>query len=97
MKDQVLEVIYNSIEDVKDSLTSYQEINKTKETALIGNEGFLDSLGLVVLIVAVEQNLQETLGISPTLADEKAMSQKVSPFRTIETLADYIIKLTGKV
>ena len=44
-----------------------------------------------------EQNIQETIGISPTIADEKAMSQKVSPYRTIETLADYIIKLTGKV
>lgn len=85
MKNKIIEVIYKSI--------SSKDIPKSKDTVLFGNDGFLDSLGLVTLIVAVEQNLRDELDISVTLADEKAMSQKVSPFRTIETLADYIIKL----
>jgi len=57
---------------------------------LIGTNAVLDSLGLVRLIVDVEQRLQLNYGMSVTLADERAMSQKHSPFRTPAALIDYI-------
>jgi len=57
---------------------------------LFGQGGKLDSLGLVNLIVAVEAMVEDELDVTITLADEKAMSMKNSPFRTIQTLADYI-------
>jgi D-alanine--poly(phosphoribitol) ligase subunit 2 len=59
------------------------------ETPLFGREGILDSLGLVTLIVAVEQALEDVFGVSVSLADDKAMSQQHSPYRTIGTLAGY--------
>ena len=59
------------------------------ETPLFGQEGLLDSVGLVTLIVAVEQAIEDTFGVSVSLADEKAMSQQQSPYRTIEALAEY--------
>lgn len=57
---------------------------------LIGSSSLLDSLGLVRLIVDVEQRLQAEYGLSLTLADERAMSQKHSPFRTVLALTDYV-------
>ena len=45
---------------------------------------------LVRLIVIIEQNIEDEFDISLTIADERAMSQKQSPFRTIGTLVDYI-------
>jgi D-alanine--poly(phosphoribitol) ligase subunit 2 len=73
--------------------TSGQETKLPKalgaETPLFGREGILDSLALVTLIVAVEQALEDTFGMSISLADEKAMSQQHSPYRTIGTLAEY--------
>ncbi|MCP4050885.1 MAG: acyl carrier protein [bacterium] len=93
MKSKVIEVIYKSIDDIKDTVSNMKDVNKSKDMVLFGNKGLLDSLGLVTLVVSVEQNLQEQLDISVTLADEKAMSQQVSPFKTIDTLAEYIIKL----
>jgi len=59
------------------------------DTALLGKEGRLDSLGLVALVVAVEQALQDRFGRALTLADEKALSRRNSPFRTLRTLAAY--------
>jgi len=59
------------------------------ETPLFGREGFLDSLGLVTLMVAVEQAIEDELGVSVSLADERALSQRTSPYRTVGTLADY--------
>ena len=61
-------------------------------TPLVGG-AVIDSLGLVELIVEIEQRLRRDHGAAVTLADERAMSQKHSPFRTIGTLADYIESL----
>ena len=60
-----------------------------KETPLFGRDGVLDSLGLVALVVAVEQAIDDQYGVSVSLADERALSERRSPFRTIGALADY--------
>src|SRR6058998_2925820 len=59
------------------------------DTPLFGREGFLDSMALVSLVVAVEQAIEDELGVSVSLADERALSQRTSPYRTVGTLADY--------
>jgi acyl carrier protein len=68
-----------------------------ESTHLIGSGGVLDSLGLVTLIVDLEQKLADEYGMSLTLADERAMSQSHSPFRTIRALADHIRLLVEEV
>jgi len=40
-------------------------------------------------MVAVEQAIEDELGVSVSLADERALSQRTSPYRTVGTLADY--------
>jgi acyl carrier protein len=64
-------------------------VDKGIEAPLYGQEGSLDSLGLVSFLAAVEQALDERLNVRVTLADERAVSQRHSPFRTIGTLAHY--------
>jgi acyl carrier protein len=66
-------------------------------TPLFGRDGILDSLGLVTLVVAVEQAIEDTLSVSVSLADEKAMSQRHSPFRTIGSLAEYATRVIGEL
>lgn len=63
------------------------------ETRLIGREGLLDSMGLVTLIVDVEQQLEEKYDVAILLADERAMSQSRSPFRSVGSLTEYIAML----
>jgi acyl carrier protein len=63
----------------------------TDDTVLVGAEAVLDSLGVVQLIVEVEQRVEQNHGISVTLANDKAMSQRNSPFRTIGVLADHVV------
>ena len=60
------------------------------DTPIFGTKGNLDSLGLVSLLVNLEQNIEDKYGIPITIADEKAMSLKNSPFRTINTLSEYL-------
>lgn len=59
------------------------------DTELFGQAGLLDSVGLVALVVAVEQRLADELDIDVSLADERAMSQRQSPYRTVSSLAAY--------
>ena len=58
-------------------------------TRLFGEGGLLDSMALVSLVIAVEQTLEERYDVAVALADEKALSQRSSPYRTIGTLAAY--------
>jgi acyl carrier protein len=59
------------------------------DTRLFGDSGVLDSMGLVSLVIAVEQAVQDAFGAPVALADEKALSRRQSPYRTIGTLASY--------
>jgi acyl carrier protein len=51
----------------------------------------MDSISLVTLISQVESDIEDEFNIQVILADEKAMSQKNSPFLTVGTLTSYII------
>ena len=73
------------------------DVERGRDAPLYGGDGVLDSLGLVSFVVAVEQAIESELGITLTLADEKAMSQKHSPFQTVGTLADYVENLMKQV
>jgi len=63
---------------------------------LYGKNGALDSLGLVNLIVGVEQAVEDKCGCSITLADERALSQENSPFTTVNSLAEYLSVLLNE-
>lgn len=67
-----------------------KELNES--SPLFGTGGLLDSLGLVTAILEVEQQVNDRAGTELTLADDRAMSQKNSPFRTIGRLADYVLE-----
>lgn len=63
------------------------------KTRLIGSSAVIDSMGLVTLIVNIEQTLNDQDGVLVTIADERALSQENSPFRTVDTLTDYVTAL----
>ena len=83
-------LIIKSVQEINEQLPQEQQFSTTLNTVLLGKDGKLDSLGLVTLLVTIEQNIEDEFDVSITITDEKAMSQKRSPFRTIGTLADYI-------
>ena len=93
IENQVEKILFELIEEMNELRPEDQKIAKEKSTQLFGEDGVLDSLEVVNLIVALEQRIQSDLDFAITLADEKAMSQKRNPFRSIESLADYAIML----
>ena len=77
-------------EEINVHLSDKMQLIKSTKTRLYGGEGNLDSIELVNLVVAIEQNIEDEFDVSITIADERAMSQKHSPFRTIGSLATYL-------
>jgi acyl carrier protein len=90
-RENVLAAIYGAVDEVNEARAPGEQLEKTPETVLFGRAAKLDSLGLVTLIVAAEQRIEETFGVTLTLADEHALSQRHSPFRSIGSLADYAL------
>ena len=90
MKVKILQLIYEAIDVLNEQLPDEEQLEKSSDTKLFGSGSKLDSLGLINLVVAVEQNIEDEFDVTITLADERAMSQETSPFRTVGTLADYI-------
>ncbi len=88
---QVASAVMSAIEELNQDLPSGAVLDLAPDTVLFGRGSRLDSLGLVNLIVAVEGALADELDVEITLADEKAMSQASSPFRTVDTLVDFIV------
>jgi len=86
-------IIFEAIDELNAQRESDRQVAKAPETVLFGRGAGLDSLDLVNLIVSVEEKLADRFGAAVTLADERAMSRKRSPFRTVATLAEYVCEL----
>ena len=67
------------------------------ETTLFGSDAELDSMGLVSLVLDVEEQLADRLGLEITIMDDKALSRRRSPFRTIGALTAYVRELAAPV
>jgi acyl carrier protein len=92
-RNKILEGIYVAIDEVNEQLPEDQNLEKSVETVLLGSSGKLESVNLVNLLVAIEENIEETFDIPISITDERAVSEKNSPFRTVETLCNFMLNL----
>lgn len=90
-RDQLVSLIIDKVTDIDPPGLAGRSNGLSDQTVLFGKEGLFDSLGLVALIVDVEQGIADASGVSVTLGDDRAMSQSRSPFRTVGSLADYAL------
>ena len=91
MKINKKKIIENIIKESSNLIYTDKEEKVFNEHSVIyGDDSPLDSLALVNLVVAVEQNIEDEFNITIALADDRAMSLENSPFRSVNSLADYI-------
>ena len=95
-KIKIEDLIYKSLDETCKLLPGKIQIEKTLETPLFGGSSQLDSMGLVTFLVDLEQKIEDEFDLDITIADEKAMSLKNSPFRTVSTLKEYMETLLEK-
>jgi len=90
MKEKIESIIISALTELNDEIENKELNNPTLETKLFGGNGVLNSLALVSLITDVESLISDEFDKEIILANEKAMSQKTSPFRSVEALTLYI-------
>jgi acyl carrier protein len=88
--DKISQVIYKALDEINQMLPQDQQIKKSPDTVLFGKAGKLDSLGIVNLIVTVEQEIEEAFGAIVMLSSEEVFSSEESPLATIGSLICYI-------
>lgn len=94
--DKILALIFSAISEINQQREPEHQIVLEPDCVLFGANGKLDSLALVSLILDIEERISDEFGIAITLADDRAMSQRNSPFRTAAALADYVAVLLGE-
>jgi acyl carrier protein len=94
--DGALRLIYESISDLNVQLPEEQRIRKSPSTVLFGAGGTLDSLGLANFIVITEQKLEECYGFRIDLTEDDPFSPTTGHFRTVHSLATYVLELAAR-
>lgn len=89
MIKKIENIIFETLKEINEELENDNFDNPNSNTKLYGNEG-MDSLALVSFITDLEEQISEEFDKEIVLADEKAMSARTSPFRSVESLTNYI-------
>ena len=96
MRDDIARLVYAAIDEINAQSVNDNPVEKSLDTALLGGDGGMDSLTFVNLIVALEEQIQSSLGRSVVLVDENSMALQDQPFRTVGTLVQYVENLVSR-
>ena len=89
-------IVLEALSEIGEDSDNEALINADENTKLLGGNGHLDSLGVVLLVSELEGVISEKFEKSIVLADDRAMSQRTSPFRSVNTLCSYIDTLLAE-
>lgn len=93
MKNKIKKIIIEVLASLNEDLKNKTLNNPTEDTKLYGSNEALDSVALVMFITDLEDRISDEFRKDIVLANEKAMSQRTSPFRNILSLTVYIQKI----
>jgi acyl carrier protein len=87
-RQEIVQLLIHTLSDYFHEQGISADVNE--QTPLFGSDSVLDSMGLVNVIVDIESRLRSN-NFDVSLISEQAMSQRNSPFRSVSTLADFIL------
>lgn len=88
-RSEVLEVVLEALRSCNRGRAEDSQLDVSDNARLFGGGSPLDSLGLVALLIDIEDAFAER-GLSIVLSDERALAQSRSPFRDVPSLVEYI-------
>ncbi|MEO8680634.1 MAG: hypothetical protein ABI665_16400 [Vicinamibacterales bacterium] len=87
--DAILEVVLGAMRTLNLARDAGAQLVVAPDAIVFGPGSPLDSLGLLNLLLDLEEDLQRA-GCHVVLSDDRAMSQKRSPFRSVASLVEYV-------
>jgi len=94
MREQVFSIIHNALIEINATRKEKIDLCNVDTLALYGTTGVFDSMQLVSFLAAVEEGLDDELGLEISLTSEKAVSQTISPFSSVTLLIEFIMAET---
>lgn len=92
MREKIQKIVFNTTKEFFENSDYELTTSIDNNFRLIGDSSPLDSMGLVSLIVDIEESINENFDVELVLASEKAMSKRTSPFINLETLIIFIVE-----
>jgi len=86
---EVQDLVLRAMQNANVARMPDAQLTISPDAPLFGPGSALDSLGLVSLLIDIEDALRDR-GIDVMLSDARAMSQKRSPFRSVAALVAFI-------
>ena len=88
-QEEIQQIVLDAMASTNLTREPHLQLRVEPDAPLFGADSPLDSLGLVGLLVDVEDALRDR-GLDVELSDARAMSQSRSPFRSVAALVDYV-------
>ena len=92
----VQRIIYRALQNLNAELPPNAQGAVNEDTLLLGEQSLLDSLSLISVIIDVETAVQDELGRTVSLTDDRAMSHQPSPYVDVRALLTYILLLLSE-
>jgi hypothetical protein len=84
------ELIFEVIDDVNDQLPAEEKLEKSMQTVIVGDEGKLDSLGVINFLVSLEEKVVSSTGKSLALMSDELFAQESGVLHTVSSIKQYI-------
>lgn len=90
--NKILDIIYSAIEEVNRQQPPEYTLKKEKDEFLISDKSSIDSLGLITLLINIEEKIKKEFDIKIDLVEEDLIYEKNTPFKTLDSLAKWLEK-----
>jgi acyl carrier protein len=95
MQKGIREAVFAALDEVNEQLPAERRLAKAETTPLAGADGHLDSLGVVNLIAAVEQQVERRFGTVVDLLDRGVLDE-AEPLRTVHGLTTFLASVLSE-
>jgi acyl carrier protein len=92
-KEDLVQTIYEAMEELNEQLPEESNLPKEHETVLFGENGLLDSMGIINLLVILEEKLESNLKISVGLTSDSEILAQPERRWTVAELSSHIGEL----
>lgn len=89
----ITSLISDALEELNQLMLPENRVKVSPDLELFGNNGALDSLALVNLVVILEDQIYSKYNIEISLAGDQVNPQQTNPFKNVKSLSEHILKL----
>ena len=92
---RIEDIVREAIGEINETRSDALPLDKLDSLVLYGESGILDSLQLVNLLMSIEEKIADRIDVAASLTSDRAVSRRVSPFRSTTHLVDFILEEIG--